>query len=165
MRTGALWGLEGVRGARWEGGREVSWAAQAPRGWQGASAPCVRQTQVRQRAHGGHITAHVGQRTGGGGLSHPFHKPHTRLASHTHATTTSHACRPQPGPVRTEGKGREGGLWATPSHLALILPFPPSMNFSRYLAGPRSGLHSHLVSLRPPRRPEGAGVSVLERKV
>lgn len=70
---------------------------------------------------------HTGQGTGGGGLTRPFHKPRTQLTSHMHATTTSHKCRAQPGPVRMEGKVREGGLWAIPSHLALSLPSPPSI--------------------------------------
>lgn len=33
----------------------------------------------------------------------------TQLTCHTHATTTSHTSKPQPGPARTKRKGRRGG--------------------------------------------------------
>lgn len=68
-------------------------------------------------------------------------------------------------PSKDEEEGEEGWLGAGPSHLALILPSLSSINFSSYQAQPGSGFHSHLVSLQPPQRPVGAGVSVLERKV
>ena len=95
----------------------------------------------------------------------PVRTPHAAGMPH-HATAGAHAGRPQPGLARMKRKGRRGGRCTVPGHHALILPCPPSISFSIV---PRLGLglalHAHLVSLRPPQRQGGAGVSVLERKV
>lgn len=148
----------------------MSRVAQALQSWEGALGLRVRprgfwQIQRGHRARGEHIHSTCGMGAMWQG-PHPSltQTPHTVNTPH-HAMTTAHTCGPQPGLERMQRKGRRGGLWAVPSHLALILPSPPSISFSSYPAQPGSGLHSHLVSLRPPQRPGGAGVSVLERKV
>lgn len=124
VQTLGTWGtvgLEGVReaGRRWmEGIKDdigtarlgVGFGALCQAMWFLADSARARSTWWTHPQHTRH-------RICGSSLT----SPHTQLTCHTHATTTSHTCRPQPGPARTKRKRRRRGLWAMPSHLALMI--------------------------------------------
>lgn len=94
----------------------------------------------------------------------PVRTPHAAGMPH-HASTRAHVGRPQPGLVRMKRKGRgAASVWCPATTPSSCLPLHPLASLGPQL-GLGLALHAHLVSLRPPQRPEGAGVSVLERKV
>lgn len=83
------------------------------------------------------------QRGRGNGAWAVWQWPHPSLPETPHTVNKPHACnhhithmQAASWPREGEGKGRRGGLWALPSHLALILPSPPSRNSFKYPAGP-----------------------------
>ena len=107
--------------------------------WGSVSGPMVSGSARAQSTHGGRITAHVGCRLCGSGLTHsPVRAPHA-AGTPRHATTGAHVGRPQPGLARMERKGRRGGRCAVPGRHALTLPCPPSISFSSAPAWPGSG--------------------------